>query len=142
MRRAVCVLAVLAVVVTSAPATSAAIRFKEVQYDPPGADTRSNLNQEFVVVRNSGADRVDLSGWWISSGRRQYTFRDFRLGPGKIVFVHTGSGTQARRHLYWGRERHAWTNGTGGVNLWSAPLTSRLVDTCMWFSIGDGHIDC
>ncbi len=60
-----------------------------------------------------------MGGWTLRSGETTYTFPTFTLRPDRVVFVHTGSGDPARRHLYWGRSEHAWVNTTGGVGLWT-----------------------
>ncbi len=44
----------LGLVSVAAPAASASIRLKVVSFDPSGEDTTANINEEYVVVRNTG----------------------------------------------------------------------------------------
>lgn len=143
MRRFAIVVTALAALVLAAAPASGAIRLRTVQYDPAGADTLDNVNEEYVVVKNTGTSARAIGEWTLRSGESTYTFPEFVLRPGRIVFVHTGSGEATRRHLYWGRGRHAWVNTTGGLGLWSGPLPIRPVDDCFWLGpVLTGRVDC
>ena len=66
-----------------------------VSWDAPGTD-QTNLNGEFVIVRNTGTTPVDLSGWLLrdSSLTSWYFFPSGTvLAPGDYRMVHVGSGT-------------------------------------------------
>ncbi len=68
-----------------------------VSWDAPGTD-QTNLNGEFVVVRNAGTVAVDLSGWLLrdTSLTSWYHFAQGTvLAPGDYRVVHVGSGTSA-----------------------------------------------
>src|SRR3990170_2385653 len=91
------VLAVVLIGIMAVPA-SAAIRFFEIRYDPPGKDSK-NLNGEWVAIKNKGDKAVDIAGWYISSGKKSYTFKSgVKIGAGKVIYVYTGSGDDGRRH--------------------------------------------
>jgi hypothetical protein len=105
MRRAL-VLSLVAIMVLVLPAwASAAIKIAKIQYDPPGSDTgfNSSLNQEYVVIKNTGTKTVTLSGWTLRDQQHHvYKFSTFKLGVGKSVTIHTGKGSDDTNDLYWG----------------------------------------
>jgi lamin tail-like protein len=91
---------------------SAAVRITKVQYDSPGTDYGSNssLNAEWVRIKNTGSKKKSLDGWKLrDKAGHVYRFNDFRLGAGKWVKVHTGSGSDSKYHLY---QDSALTSGT------------------------------
>ena len=93
------------------------VRIVEVNADAPG-DDNENLGEEFVVLENTGAEPLDLSGWTVSdeAGHR-YTFGEFSLDPGERVTLHTGSGTDTATSVYWGRAGAVWNNGGDTVTV-------------------------
>ncbi|MCK4491416.1 MAG: lamin tail domain-containing protein [Candidatus Altiarchaeales archaeon] len=76
-----------------------------------------NLNDEYVMFKNSCNFSCDLSGWGVGdeSSRDPYVFPGFVLGGGSTVTLYTGSGVDTVTELYWGscgRECNAvWNNG-------------------------------
>jgi Lamin Tail Domain len=129
------------------PATALAVpkvHFGIIQYDPPGSDTpvtNKKLNAEWVVIRNSRTSAVQLKGWRVSDpAGHVYRFGRLRLGAGKAVRLHTGSGTNSRTDRYWGQDNYVWNNGGDTARLRNAAGT--LIDTCRWTSTGDGRIAC
>jgi micrococcal nuclease len=90
-----------------------------VSWDAPGTD-QSNLNGEFVVVRNTGTSSVDLSGWLLrdSSLTSWYYFPSGTLLPaGEFRVVHVGSGTAGSpgaRDLYMGSTEPLFPNTQDG----------------------------
>lgn len=143
-RRAVAVSVAALIVLGWAASAFAAVRFAEIRYDPPGKDS-AHLNEEWIVIKNTGTSKVDLSGWSITSGSKSYTFKSgVTIGPGKVIYVHTGSGDDGWRHKYWGRSKPAWPNDNGGAVLWSGGLPIKLKDTCTYGSLpgSDGTANC
>jgi micrococcal nuclease len=66
----------------------------EIQADPRGPD-EERLDQEYVVLENTGAAPIDMTGWSLrdESTRNRYSFPDgFVLGPGERVTVTAGPG--------------------------------------------------
>lgn len=66
----------------------------DIQADPRGPD-EDRLEEEYVVLENTGTDPVDLTGWSLrdESTRNRYSFPDgFVLGPGERVTVTAGPG--------------------------------------------------
>lgn len=76
---------------------------RDVRFDATGDDT-TNLNDEWVRIRNDGATPVDLSGWIVKdeSASHRYEFPDgFTLAPGASVTVRSGCGTDTDADLHW-----------------------------------------
>ena len=96
----------------AAPA-AAAIKIIKIQYDSPGTDDGSNssLNQEYVVIKNTGNRAVSLEDWLLKDvANHRYTFGSFRLRAGGSVKIHTGSGNDDRNDLYQGSGGYIWNN--------------------------------
>lgn len=106
--------AVIVLGVLAQPAVAgAAVEFTTIRFDPPGTDTGTNahLNEETVVIKNTGNRRVTLTGWTLrDADRHVYRFGTFRLRPGRAVTIHTGIGDDTRRHLFWGMDNYVWNN--------------------------------
>lgn len=82
-----------------------------VQFDAPGKDTKFNVNGEWVKISNIGKAPQKMIGWKLTDKEgHKYIFGSFVLNPGKVVFVHTGKGTNNIGHLYMNREWHIWNN--------------------------------
>ncbi|MGH8870167.1 MAG: lamin tail domain-containing protein [Actinomycetes bacterium] len=93
----------------SGPRQEAALRVW-VHHDANGADDADNAhrNDEYVIVRNDGgAGEVDLGGWFLrDTALWMYRFPEgTRLPAGAELRVHTGTGSDTARDLYWGRDR-------------------------------------
>ena len=90
-----------------------------VSWDAPGTD-QTNLNGEFVIVRNTGTTPVDLSGWLLrdSSLTSWYFFPSGTvLAPGDYRMVHVGSGTPgspSQHDLYMGSTEPLFPNTQDG----------------------------
>jgi hypothetical protein len=59
-------------------------------------------NDEYVAIKNTGTQSVNLKGWKISNGKGQYFVfeNDFILDPGRFVLVHSGSNANG---IVWSR---------------------------------------
>lgn len=85
-----------------------------VVWDAP-SDDASNLNGEYVIVRNVGTTSVDLTGWLLrdSSLEAWYSFPGGSiLMPNDYRVVHVGSGTNGRpaHDLYMGATKPIFAN--------------------------------
>jgi hypothetical protein len=70
------------------------------------------LESEMVVLRNSGQDLVDLTGWQLKDeDANMYTFAELTLPPGAAVQLHTASGKDTLIDRYWGLTAPAWRSG-------------------------------
>jgi competence protein ComEC len=98
--------------------SAAALEIVEIHEDAAG-DERENLNDEYVVVENTGSSRVDLSGWELADeAGHTYTFPEGTvLAPGEKLTIHTGSGTDTETELYWGQSAPVWNNAGDTVIL-------------------------
>ena len=128
----------------ASPAQAAsAVRFGVIQYDSPGSDDGSNasLNAEYVRIKNaSSTSAVRLTGWTVRDAQAHvYKFGSFTLGAGKVVTLHTGSGSNTATDRYWGSKAYIWNN-TGDKATLKNP-NGVTVDTCTWGD-GPGSIIC
>lgn len=70
------------------------------------------LDAEWVVVRNSGGEPLNLANWQLrDSDRNTFVFPNLTLNPGGAVQVHTISGTNTVIDLYWGLNDPIWESG-------------------------------
>jgi hypothetical protein len=141
-------LAVVALSGATVPAEAAApaVRLMYVQYNAKGADTRKNLNREFVVVKNYGKKTVNIGGWTLGDPARPdsantfyFPGEGFWLKPGKYVIIRTGAGSATGRTLYYGYVRHIWNNTRGTAALFN--IKDKKVDSCSWNG-GKGLAKC
>lgn len=91
--------------------TTAPLAIDQINADAAGDDLE-NLNDEFMIIRNTGSTEVDLTGWTVRDAvDRTYTFPDgFSLSPNETVTLHTGSGTDTTTDLYWEARSPIWNN--------------------------------
>lgn len=67
---------------------------------------------EVVIIKNTGAQAVNLSGWTLrDTDGAVYTFPAITVYPEGIVQVHTTSGTNTPVDLYWDRATAVWEAG-------------------------------
>ncbi|UPW00126.1 lamin tail domain-containing protein [Halorussus gelatinilyticus] len=97
------------------PRLTAALVVDEIHENARGYD-HWDKNGEYVVLRNEGDEPLDLTGWSVAnSDEETYEFPDeFVLDPKRSVTIHSGSGEDTDRHLYWGSPLALWKN-TGDV---------------------------
>lgn len=83
----------------------------EVHADAAGND-HENLNDEYVVLENTGPEPLALGGWTVSDAAGStYTFADgFSLGPSESMTLYTGSGEDSATSRYWGADSAIWNN--------------------------------
>jgi competence protein ComEC len=96
---------------TTVASGDASLAVEDINADAAG-DDRENLNDEYVVLSNTGSESLDLSGWTVrDEAGQEYTFPDgFTLDPGARVTLHTGSGADTATDLYWGSGTPIWNN--------------------------------
>jgi micrococcal nuclease len=81
-----------------------------VNYDAPGDDSK-NLNGEYVIIKNTGADIINTGGWTIKdSATNIYKFGRYLLKPGDDVYLFTGNGKDGEGRFYWGSHQPVWNN--------------------------------
>ncbi|GAA3153093.1 lamin tail domain-containing protein [Streptomyces rameus] len=118
----------------STPAEAAGgVRIHHVWFDSPGSDNRSNksLNGEWVQLRNTSRSAVSLRGWVLKdASNHRYVFPDVRIGAGKYLKVHTGSGSDTASDKYQDRRAYVWNNDRDTATLTRASGTK--VASCSW----------
>jgi hypothetical protein len=130
----------LIVPVAHAPDALAAGKAKitAVYFDPgPGPDPDSQLNLEYVVIRNTSTHKLRMKGWKLHDTPRSgsvhtYHFPRFVLRPGASVRIHTGKGTKTRKDLYWGLTYYVWGDDSDKATL--VNRAGNVVSTCGWTS--------
>jgi Lamin Tail Domain len=75
-------------------------------------DDRRNLNDEYALVRNTGAAAINLAGWKLDAGDRnqRFSLASYSLKKNATVRIPTGRGTTRAGHLYLGSGRPIWNN--------------------------------
>jgi len=129
------ILGVVFVVLVSIPAASAAaaISVDWIRYDTLGVDdgSNANLNQERIRIVNTGKDARALRGWTIhDSDHTVFYFPRLRLEGGEGVTIHTGTGDDTRRHLYWDLTIYVWDNDGDAARLYDRRM--READSCSY----------
>jgi Lamin Tail Domain len=134
IRRLTTLLTFVVMLVAIAGPASAAIRIERIRYDAPGTDTRTNahLNEERVVLINTGDSVRNIGGWTVRD-LAGWTYRvpdGFRLGPDRLVRIHTGGGSNDGNDLFWGRGSYVWNNDTDRATLRNRD--GALIDRCRY----------
>jgi len=140
----IALLSALSLGINVLPAEAApALRFTKAQYNSPGSDkgANSSLNAEWVRITNHRKSSVNLTDWSVrdKTGYR-YTFPEgFTLKAGASVTLHTGSGSDTKKDLYWDMTWYVWNN-TGDTATLLQP-SGQKQDSCKWGN-GKGTISC
>ena len=93
----------------------------EINYDAAGNDNE-NLDDEYVTLRNTGTEPLDVSGWTVADDAgHTYTFpAGAVVDPGATVTLRTGSGTDSGTTYHWGRSGAVWNNDGDTVTVRNA----------------------
>jgi Lamin Tail Domain len=116
---------------------SAAVRIGKIFFDSPGADTGSNssLNAEWIRLKNTGSKARMLTGWTVrDTSGHVYRFGTYKLGAGKTVTIHTGSGANRPRNRYWRSDEYIWNNDGDRARLKNSFGTT--IDNCSYSGAG------
>ncbi len=134
-QRLAIVAALVGVVVSLAPtspalARSGSIKITKIHY----AQTGTNLNTEYIVVKNVSASSIQMKGWKIisapSSDNQRYVFPRTSVPSGGTITLYSGSGTNTATKRYWGATSPNWNNDGDKAVLKNASGT--VVDTCRY----------
>jgi len=82
-----------------------------VHADAEGRDG-DNLNDEYIILSNTGDSTLDLSGWTIadSAGHTYQVPAGVTLESEETLTIRTGSGSDTDSELYWGASSPIWNN--------------------------------
>jgi len=120
----------LPVAVASPAAAAPAVRIVKIHYKQTG----TNLNTEYVVLKNTLNRSIHLSGWKLisapSTDNQLYVFPATILGAGQTLTVYTGTGTDSAHKRYWGASGPRWNNDGDKALLRSTGGT--LIDSCQY----------
>jgi Lamin Tail Domain len=95
--------------VAATPATTTTgVTIAHIEFDPPGRD----IDGEYVLVSNTTAGAIDMSGWTLIDGdaKHTFTFPSFILAAGAEVKIWSKDGTNNATNLYWGSIGAIWNN--------------------------------
>lgn len=91
------------------------IQILSVNADAPGLD-RYNLNGEWVTLRV--VEECTLLGVQIQNGHgATYHFGDCSFKAGQELRLHSGSGEDSKKALYWGHPEPVWNNDADVVRV-------------------------
>lgn len=91
----------------------------------PNTDDREDLNDEYIVLKNTGDVALDLSGWTVRDEvDHTYTIRGVTLDPGATLTLYTGTGESTGTDLYWGSGSPIWNNGGDTITVTNANGTT------------------
>ncbi len=81
-----------------------------------------NLNDEYVVLRNVSASKIDVTGWQLTDAHgNEYVFGTYTFNSGAAITLYTGTGEQTPVKLYWGKTKSAvWNNSGDTLFLYNA----------------------
>lgn len=119
----------------STPAEAAGgVTIHHVWFDSPGArDTGSNesLNGEWVQIKNTSRSAVSLKGWILKdASNHRYVFPNVKIGAGKYMKIHTGTGQDTASNKYQDRRAYVWNNTSDTATLTKA--SGSKIDSCSW----------
>jgi micrococcal nuclease len=104
--------------VTPAIPGSDGVFITAVHYDAAG-DDRTNLNDEYIILKNGGGTRINLATWQIrDSNGFTATLPDTSLAPGSELILHIGSGVATGTDLYLGSPAPVLNNDGDSVTLY------------------------
>ncbi len=78
---------------SSGGSTNSGLAISRIHADAPGNDNE-NLNEEYLVLKNTGSGTLDISGWSVSdaAGHQYRVPAGTSLAAGATLTLHTGSG--------------------------------------------------
>jgi len=86
----------------------------------PAKNPARAANQEYVMLKNTGNQEINLDGYYLRYRGASYPFTvDSRIAPGRRLTVFIGKGVPTWRAQYWGRDRPLLKNESGTVELLS-----------------------
>lgn len=103
----------------STPADSSNSSFEiYLNYDAEG-DDNTNLNGEWIKIKNISDRTVDISNWWLrDSGQNFFRFSNSTiLSNNEELIIYGGKGTDNKSSLYWNNTISLFGNTGDGIYL-------------------------
>jgi hypothetical protein len=129
---------------TTVPVDAAGcIKIYKIYFDSPGTDSGSNYsrNGEWIQLKNTCSSGKALSGYKVRDlANHYYRFGTYILGAGKLVKIHTGSGSNTSTDRYWGSSYYIWNNDKDTAYL--ANSAGTRVGTCSYVAAGGNPKVC
>jgi hypothetical protein len=121
----------LAPLLPASPAlASGPVKIVKIHY----AQSGTNLDTEYIVIKNKSTHSVQLKGWKIISApntdHQYYVFPSAKIGPGHSLTLYTGTGSNTATSRYWGAGSPVWNNDGDKAVLKNA--SGVIVDTCQY----------
>lgn len=113
------------------------VRIAVINFNSPGADDGGNasLDAEWVQITNTSSKTATLTNWVLhDASGHHFGFPTFGLKAHASVKVHTGSGTDTSKNLYWGSTSYIWNNDGDTATLDNA--NGVKVDSCTYSGSG------
>ena len=103
------------------------LKIEHVQWDAPGNDNDAP-NGEYVVLRNVGNARIDLTNWKVQDNGVDYHFKNGdSIGVNQAITLRVGQGSDSGSTRYWGNGSGIFSNSTGDA-VWVFSDTHIPVD--------------
>jgi hypothetical protein len=123
--------------------TATGVRITEINFDPPGPDEGGNasLNGEWVEVTNTSSKSAALAQWILhDTSSHRFSFPSFRLKAHAAVKIHTGSGSDTAKNLFWDSTQYIWNNDGDTATVDNSNGTK--VDSCTYTKSADPRATC
>ncbi|MFW6128108.1 MAG: lamin tail domain-containing protein [Halobacteriota archaeon] len=106
------------------------VGFYRIQNDAMNNDV-SNLNDEYIVLKNYGNSSVNLLNWSLRNDKNEsYALPPISMPPGSTITLRSGSGVNAGSDYYLDSSSPIWGNQHDSAYLYNSEGT--LADYCRW----------
>lgn len=98
---------------TEPVSAASCVRFSAVLFDAVGTNDNTNLNGEWVRVKNYCTTTATIGGWRIHDYNKIHSYyfpAGFKVAAGVSVTLYTGYGTNTTTKRYWRKGRPVWNN--------------------------------
>jgi len=103
----------------NSPANSTNTYFEILVHSDANGNDDTNVNDEWVKIKNISGTSVDISNWWLRDS--DLSFFQFPsstiLSNNEEIIIHVGNGTNTPNTFYWGLSQSIFANYGGSVYL-------------------------
>lgn len=94
-------------------------------------DDMTNLNDEYIILKNYGNSSVELYNWSLRNSRNEsYALPDISMEPGSTITLRSGSGVSTASDYYLESNSPIWDNQHDSAYLYNSE--DKLADYCRW----------